>query len=202
MPHPFSNDLRERVVAFAEAGHSRHEAPRHFGVSVSFAVNLMNLFRKTGSVQPRPRGGFRHGKLNRHRAFILRQVANKDDMTMPELADLLARAKGTGVAPATLSRWLIAHGFSFKKTLRASEQDRPDIARARAEWKQARQPIMGREQHRLVFIDETGTTTKMTRLRGRCPKGERLHSKAPFGHWKTQTFIAGLRAAMVLLPPW
>lgn len=49
------------------------------------------------------------------------------------------------------------------------------------------------EPHRLVFIDETGTTTKMTRLRGRCPKGQRLRSKASFGHWKTQTFIAGLR---------
>jgi transposase len=49
------------------------------------------------------------------------------------------------------------------------------------------------ELDRLVFIDETGTTTKMTRLRGRCPKGRRLLSKAPFGHWKTQTFIAGLR---------
>ncbi len=49
------------------------------------------------------------------------------------------------------------------------------------------------EPHRLVFIDETGTTTKMTRLRGRCLKGKRLRSKAPFGHWKTQTFIAGLR---------
>ncbi len=52
---------------------------------------------------------------------------------------------------------------------------------------------MGREQHRLVFIDETGTTTKLTRLRGRCLKGQRLHSKAPFGHWKTQTLIAALR---------
>jgi hypothetical protein len=43
------------------------------------------------------------------------------------------------------------------------------------------------EPHRLVFLDETGTTTKMTRLRGRCLKGQRLLSKAPFGHWKTQT---------------
>jgi transposase len=49
------------------------------------------------------------------------------------------------------------------------------------------------EPERLVFIDETGTTTKMTRLRGRCLKGQRLRSKAPFGHWKTQTFVAGLR---------
>lgn len=52
---------------------------------------------------------------------------------------------------------------------------------------------MGALRHRLIFIDETGTTTKMTRLRGRSAKGERLNSKAPFGHWGTQTFVAGLR---------
>jgi transposase len=84
--------------------------------------------------------------------------------------------------------------------LRASEQDRSDIREARREWKEARQPRMGRDQHRLVFIDETGTTTKMTRLRGRCRKGERLHAKAPFGHWKTQTFIAALRSTGLTAP--
>ena len=56
------------------------------------------------------------------------------------------------------------------------------------------------EPHRLVFLDETGTTTKMTRLRGRCLKGERLLSKVPFGHWKTQTFIAGLRWGALTAP--
>lgn len=56
------------------------------------------------------------------------------------------------------------------------------------------------EPHRLVFLDETGTTTKMTRLRGRCLKGLRLRSKAPFGHWKTQTFIAGLRCFGLTAP--
>jgi transposase len=52
---------------------------------------------------------------------------------------------------------------------------------------------MRQEPHRLVFIDETATTTKMTRLRGRARKGERLRARAPFGHWGTQTFIAALR---------
>ncbi|MEM7044538.1 MAG: IS630 family transposase [Pseudomonadota bacterium] len=46
---------------------------------------------------------------------------------------------------------------------------------------------------RLVFLDETGFTTKMTRLYGRCPIGERLVSPVPHGHWKTLTFIAALR---------
>src|ERR1700677_3890987 len=60
---------------------------------------------------------------------------------------------------------------------------------------------MGTEPHRLVFIDETGTNTKMTRARGRCDRGERLRSKAPFGHWKTQTVVAGLRCG-ALTAPW
>ena len=49
------------------------------------------------------------------------------------------------------------------------------------------------EPHRLVFIDETAVTTKMARLRGRSVRGTRLEADAPFGHWRTQTFIAGLR---------
>lgn len=49
------------------------------------------------------------------------------------------------------------------------------------------------EPHRLVFIDETGTKTNMTRMYGRAQKGQRLQADTPFGHWKTQTFIAGLR---------
>jgi hypothetical protein len=56
------------------------------------------------------------------------------------------------------------------------------------------------EPDRLVFIDETGTTTKMTRLRGRGLKGHRLRSKPPFGHWKTQTFVAGLRSDGLTAP--
>ena len=59
---------------------------------------------------------------------------------------------------------------------------------------------MGLEPHRLVFLDETGTTTKMTRPRGRGLKGKRLRSKAPFGHWKTQTFVAGLRCGALTAP--
>lgn len=60
---------------------------------------------------------------------------------------------------------------------------------------------MHEDVHRLIFIDETGTTTKMTRLRGRAHVGVRLKAKAPFGHWGTQTFIAGLRCDG-LIAPW
>lgn len=64
-----------------------------------------------------------------------------------------------------------------------------------------RQPHMRQQIHRLVFLDETGTTTKMTHLRGRARRGGRLKATAPFGHWATQTFIAGLRCDG-LVAPW
>lgn len=59
---------------------------------------------------------------------------------------------------------------------------------------------MRQEPHRLVFIDETATTTKMTRLRGRARRGQRLRAHAPFGHWKTQTFVAALRCDGLSVP--
>jgi transposase len=59
---------------------------------------------------------------------------------------------------------------------------------------------MRAEPHRFVFLDETATTTKMARLRGRAEKGVRLIADAPFGHWRTQTFIAGLRCCEVIAP--
>jgi len=53
---------------------------------------------------------------------------------------------------------------------------------------------------RLVFIDETSTNTAMVRLRGRCPRGIRLIDHVPHGHWKTITFVAGLRRRAMVAP--
>ncbi|MER8409700.1 MULTISPECIES: helix-turn-helix domain-containing protein [unclassified Mesorhizobium] len=115
MPKPYSLDLRERVVRFVEAGHSRRAAAAHFGVSVSFVVILMRNYRKTESLAPKASGGRRHSKLDPHRAFLLGRVAEKDDITMPELAAELAAATDVQVAPASISRWLIRNGYRFKK---------------------------------------------------------------------------------------
>ena len=53
---------------------------------------------------------------------------------------------------------------------------------------------------RFVFLDETGTSTNMVRGYGRCPRGERLVDAAPWGHRKTTTFVAGLRASGLIAP--
>jgi transposase len=88
-------------------------------------------------------------------------------------------------------------GLASKKSLRAAEQERPDVARARRRWMREQGMF---DPARLVFIDETSTSTNMVRLRGRCRRGERLIGRVPQGHWKTMTFIAGLRHNRMVAP--
>lgn len=83
----------------------------------------------------------------------------------------------------------------------AQERDRPDVCAARHLWITQRQERMRAEPQRLVFLDETSVKTNLTRLRGRTPIGERLYGTAPFGKWRTQTFIAGLTSEE-LIAPW
>jgi hypothetical protein len=92
-------------------------------------------------------------------------------------------------------------GSHIKKALMASECARADIREDRDVWRNHRQPRMRLEPYRLVFVDETSVNTKMVRLRGRSRRGQRLRADAPFGHWGTQTFIAGLRSDG-LTAPW
>ncbi|WP_027314805.1 IS630 transposase-related protein, partial [Microvirga flocculans] len=74
MTKSYSLDLRRRVARFVEAGHSCHAAARHFDVSVAFVVRLMAAYRDTGSLAPKPEGGWRYSKLDPHREFLIRRV--------------------------------------------------------------------------------------------------------------------------------
>ena len=78
-----------------------------------------------------------------------------------------------------------------------SEQSRPDVARRRARWKAHQHRI---DPRRLVFIDETWVKTNMAPLRGWGPRGRRLKGDAPYGHWRTLTFIAALRCDRIDAP--
>lgn len=84
-----------------------------------------------------------------------------------------------------------------KKTAHALEQDRPDVLKRREQWFEE-QPDLDPE--RLVFVDETGLSTKMARLRGRALRGERCRAGVPHGHWKTTTFTGALRLTGMTAP--
>jgi transposase len=71
------------------------------------------------------------------------------------------------------------------------------VAQARDEWRASQSEL---NPERLVFIDETGAATDMARRYGRCPRGQRLVSSVPWGHWKTTTFVAALRVGEIAAP--
>jgi hypothetical protein len=91
-----------------------------------------------------------------------------------------------------------------KKTAHAAEQDRPDVLTRRWAWFEG-QPDL--EPERLVFVDGRalkaidGASTKMARTHGRSLRGERLRAAIPHAHWKTTTFVAGLRSTGMVAPP-
>jgi len=116
MGKSYSLDLRERVVCYVDAGHSRRAAAARFGVSASFAVKVVCRRAATGSASParqgRPPGG---GKLAPHVDVLCAWIEERPDMTMPELAARLQAERGVRAHPASLSRALRKAGFSYKK---------------------------------------------------------------------------------------
>jgi transposase len=74
--------------------------------------------------------------------------------------------------------------------VRASEQDRPDVAAARCQWQTTIATI---DPARFVFLDESGAATDLIRRYGRSPRGRRVHDHTPHQHWQTSTFVGALR---------
>ena len=106
-------------------------------------------------------------------------------------------SEGSPVVAARCGASFSATRSALKKSLRAAEQERADVARARRRWMREQGMF---DPARPVFLDETATSTNMVRLRGRCPRGQRLIAHVPHGHWKTITFVAGLRRRAVVAP--
>ena len=203
MAKSYSLDLREKVAAFVDRGHACREAARVFGVSPSFVVKLMARRRLTGSLSASARGGTgRHGRqavsASRVPDCSGRGSAGSDDAGVGgPSAGRAWRDGGAGDAVAVFDP---LRADAQKKTLLASEQRRPDVAAERQDWCACRQPRMRAEPGRLIFLDETSVKTNLTRRHGRCPKGRRLRADTPFGKWRTQTFIAGLKLEGIVAP--
>jgi transposase len=198
MGRAYSMDLRERVVAaVAQEGLSRRRAAARFGISDSTAINWLKRVATTGSVAPGQIGGHKPRKIaGAHRDWLVGRCRERDFTLRGLVAELAER----GLKVDYRSVWEFVHAEKLshkKKTLIAAEQDRPDVARRRAQWA-ARQRLV--DPARLVFIDETWTKTNMAPLRGWSPRGERLPAKVPHGHWRTMTFLAALRHDRVEAP--
>ena len=157
MGRAYSLDLRKRVVAAVVRGKSRRAAAALFDVSVASVVKWTQRAYETGSPAARPMGGKRPYLLAGQRDWLLARLNEKPDLTLHALLTELG-ARGVTVCCDTLWRFLRREGLSFKKSVAAGEQERPDVARRRAAWKRFQARIV---PERLVFIDETWTKTNM-----------------------------------------
>jgi transposase len=185
MPKAYSGDMRQRVIAEVESGTSRRAAAEEFAVSASTAIIWVKCFRETGRCAAKPRGGS-ISPLEEYADFLLGLIEKQPDLTLDEVVLAKRKHKIPGSRTAVW-RLFKRHKITFKKSVRAAEQERADVARARRRWMRE-QGIF--DPARLVFIDETAANTKMLRLYGRCRRGERLIDRASQGRWKTITFVA------------
>jgi transposase len=191
----YSNDLRERIVrAIDQKVYSLRQIAALFAVSLSFLVRLLQRRRRTGSLQPLPHAGGPPPKLDAAAVQrLLELVRAQPDATLAELRDRL----GVPCHLATIARVLQKHRITRKKkTLHAQERDRPDVQARRREFTATLAAV---DPEHLVFVDEFGATTAMTRRYGRAPAGERVEASAP-GAWQNVTLIVGLRPTEVVAP--
>jgi transposase len=190
MAKGYSKDLRVRAVELIESGESAREAAHILNIGVSTAIRWADRWKRTGSVDAKPGTGHCRSPLEQHKQWLIDLIAAEPDLTLEEIRVRLRLQKKQKAGIGSVWRFFDRHDITFKKTLHAAEQDRPDVAAGRAALK-AEQPKL--RAPRLVFIDETAVTTKMVRRYGRSPRGERLVASVPHGHWKTLTLVAALR---------
>src|SRR4051812_32215443 len=189
---PYSQDLRQRVLDTVRRGEgSLRQIARRSLVSVSFVTRLLRNHRDTGALEPKPQGGGNPDVLTPEDLERLRElIRQQPDATLQECRQRL----GVSCSLMTISRALGRLGLPRKKKVpRAQEQDRPDVQERRREF---REELAGVDPRRLVFVDECGANTAMTRTHGRAPVGQRVYANTP-GRWEAITLTCGLRLSGV-----
>jgi transposase len=189
---PYSDDLRVRIIDAIELGQeSWRQIAKRFVVSLSCVVRLVQRYRGTGAVQPKPHGGGNPAVLTPEDLERIRELIRRQpDATLEECRQRL----GLSCSLMTISRALRKLGLPRKKKVpRAREQDRPDVQEQRREF---RERLAGVDPRRLVFVDECGADTSMTRTYGHAPVGERVYATTP-GHWESITLTSGMRLSGV-----
>jgi transposase len=192
---PYSMDLRQRIAVAIDHGEgSFREIARRFRVSLSFIARLLRRRRQAGTLEPKPHGGGHPPALDHEDEERLRELVRQHpDATLNELRQQL----GVACSRSALARALERRELTRKKkTLHAEQRNRPENQAKRQAFRATSATI---DPHRLVFVDETGTNTAMTRAYGRAPRGERVVGTVP-GQWTTVTLISALRLSGVVAP--
>ena len=115
MARAYSEDLRSRVLDAMASGLSTHQAANRFGIGVATAVVWARRLRDHGETSARHAGGRRGSRLDGHAAFIEGLIEGQKDVTLNEMVERLATERNVRISRSTLSDWLRARGWTFKK---------------------------------------------------------------------------------------
>ena len=171
-------------------GGPRSKCPRGeivgpFGVSPATVKRWLKKRRDTGDVEAEPIPGPPARKRGALEERLPGQVRLNPDLTLAEHCELFEEQSGVGVSTATMSRAFAGLGLTLKKVprgLRAGRGGEGPLAKCGA----------GVDPERLVFVDECGTHTSMTRLRARAPKGERAYGRVARNRGPNTTLLASM----------
>jgi transposase len=191
----YSQDLRKRILDTVQRGEGTlRQIARRFLVSVSVITRLLRAYRSTGSLEPKPHGGGNPAALGPEDRERLRElIRQRPDATLEACRQRL----GASCSTMTIARALRKLGLPRKKKIpRAQEQDRPEVQEQRREFGAK---LAGLDPSRLVFVDESGANTAMTRTYGRAPVGQRVSTNTP-GRWESIPLTCGLRLSGVTAP--
>jgi putative transposase len=115
MTKPYSQDLRDRVIAAVEEeGLSRREAARRYRIGYTAAIRWLQAWR-AGRRGPLAQGGDRRSRLPEHGAWLLALIEAESDLTLAAVSERLMAEHGVQADAGMLSRFFNDHGISFKK---------------------------------------------------------------------------------------
>jgi transposase len=193
----YSLDLRERVLQAVDRGLSKSEVARLFNVGRATVKRYLALRRATGFIAAKKSTGRPRLIALPAEPALVAQLTETPDATLAEHCTTWEQTQHGQVSVATMHRSILRAGWTRKKkTIKAAEQD----WLARIGWSIFLRFIDARE---CVFVDETSTTTTMTRRYARAPHNERAVGEVPRNHGTSTTLIGalsldGLGAAMTV----
>lgn len=188
----YSLDLRKKIIdAFYGREGSIRKLAKRFKVSFRFVWGLIDRFRKTGSIAPKPHGGGHPPTIKEEDHEILGKIVEQNsDATLEELCELFEKQCHIRPSKSSMHRTLEKLNLTRKKkTSHAAEQDRDDVQQERKEFKEKMSKINAKD---LVIIDETGINTAMARNYARSPKGQRAYASKPYDKGQNVTLLGAL----------
>lgn len=195
MPKPYSEDLREKLLAAWDRRELMQEdLARQFDVSVSYLRSIIRRRDLTGSSKPKaPAGGVAPTLTPEHLTWLDEEIARTPDATHQELAERLAERGAPKVSRQNIGRAVAKLGLTRKKKAkRAEEQKRPDVEQKRVAHAEMAPSLDLSQVHAL---DESGVRVGETRSHGLSKPGVRIEESVPTKHWEIVTMLGTLSLA-------